>query len=90
MSLLGGADLAVFWNIWVGVISLGSLALCALLLFGSQARHQANASDPEGDGPPEEHRIDGVHQPDTPLPRLWSLLFLMTLLTALAILLGAS
>ncbi|WP_158772586.1 hypothetical protein [Cobetia sp. L2A1] len=88
MNLLGGTDLPLFWNLWMCVIGFGSLTLCALLLFSCQAWSQRNASDPEGDGPPEEHHINDVRQPDMPLPRLWSLLFLITLLTALSKLLG--
>lgn len=88
MNLLETTGLPLFWNLWVLALTLGSLVLFAMLALGSLSR--ADSDEREGDGPMQEHRINGVRQPDTPAPRAWGILALATLAAALILLLGAA
>ncbi|MDH2295066.1 hypothetical protein [Cobetia sp. 1AS1] len=91
MNLLETTGLPLFWNLWMLALTLGSLVLFAMLALGSLSRAaSADSDEREGDGPMQEHRINGVRQPDTPAPRAWGILALATLAAALILLLGAA
>ena len=83
MNLLANVDLPLFCQAWISMLTLGSVAFCTLLLVGLRSRSTSPDDDLQGDGPGDEHRIDGTPQPDRPLPLVWSLLFLLTLLVSM-------
>lgn len=90
MTLMEATGLSLFWHLWMLALTLGSLVLFAILALTSLSR-TASAGDndeSEGDGPIEEHRINGIRQPDTAAPRAWSMLALASLAAALILLLG--
>ncbi|NQZ89788.1 MAG: cytochrome-c oxidase, cbb3-type subunit III [Colwellia sp.] len=66
-----------FWNIWVWVLSLGTLVGCFLLLRYCLTNF---AGVPEGE--PTGHVFDGIEELNNPLPQWWSTFFLLTIVWA--------
>ena len=66
-----------FWNIWVWVLSLGTLVGCFLLL----RMCLKNFADVE-EGEPTGHVYDGIEELNNPLPKWWSTFFLLTIVWA--------
>lgn len=66
-----------FWNIWVWVLSLGTLVGCFLLL-----RMCLKNFAGVGEGEPMEHTFDGIQELNNPLPKWWSTFFLLTIIWA--------
>jgi len=66
-----------FWNIWVWVLSLGTLVGCFLLL----RMCLKNFADVE-EGEPTGHVYDGIEELNNPLPKWWSTFFFLTILWA--------
>lgn len=66
-----------FWNIWVWVLSLGTLVGCFLLL----RMCLKNFTDVE-EGESMGHSFDGIEELNNPLPKWWSTFFLLTIIWA--------
>ena len=66
-----------FWNIWVWVLTLGSLVGCFLLLRWCLIDH-TGVEEGESMG----HSFDGIEQLNNPLPKWWSTFFLLTIIWA--------
>jgi cytochrome c oxidase cbb3-type subunit 3 len=66
-----------FWNIWVWVLTLGSLVGCFLLLRYCLKNF---AGVPEGES--MGHTFDGIEELNNPLPKWWSTFFLLTIVWA--------
>jgi cytochrome c oxidase cbb3-type subunit 3 len=66
-----------FWNIWVWVLTLGTLVGCFLLLRYCLKNF---AGVPEGE--PTGHSFDGIEELNNPLPQWWSTFFLLTIIWA--------
>jgi len=66
-----------FWNIWVWVLSLGTLVGCFLILRYCLTNF---ADVPEGE--PTGHVFDGIEELNNPLPQWWSTFFLLTIIWA--------
>ncbi|WP_407310877.1 cytochrome-c oxidase, cbb3-type subunit III [Pseudomonas sp. nanlin1] len=70
--------MSTFWSLYISVLTLGTLAALAWLLFSTRK----GQPDEPGEEP-LEHSFDGIQEYDNPLPRWWFLLFIATLLFAL-------
>jgi cytochrome c oxidase cbb3-type subunit 3 len=66
-----------FWNIWVWVLTLGSLVGCFLLL-----RYCLKNFAGVGEGESMGHTFDGIEELNNPLPKWWSTFFLLTIIWA--------
>ena len=66
-----------FWNIWVCVLTLGTLVGCFLLLRWCLK----NFTDVE-EGESMGHSFDGIEELNNPLPKWWSTFFLLTIIWA--------
>ncbi|OUR82288.1 cytochrome-c oxidase, cbb3-type subunit III [Colwellia psychrerythraea] len=66
-----------FWNIWVWVLTLGSLVGCFLLL-RMCLKNFAGVEEGESMG----HSFDGIEELNNPLPKWWSTFFLLTIVWA--------
>ena len=66
-----------FWNIWVWVLTLGSLVGCFLLL-RMCLKNFAGVKEGESMG----HTFDGIEELNNPLPKWWSTFFLITIIWA--------
>ncbi|MCP4985156.1 MAG: cytochrome-c oxidase, cbb3-type subunit III [Colwellia sp.] len=66
-----------FWNIWVWVLTLGSLVGCFLLLRWC-LKNFAGVEEGESMG----HTFDGIEELNNPLPKWWSTFFLLTIIWA--------
>lgn len=66
-----------FWNIWVWVLTLGSLVGCFLLL-RMCLKNFAGVKEGESMG----HTFDGIEELNNPLPKWWSTFFLLTIVWA--------
>mgnify|MGYP006141830399 CR=1 FL=1 len=66
-----------FWNIWVWVLTLGSLVGCFLLL-RMCLKNFAGVEEGESMG----HTFDGIEELNNPLPKWWSTFFLLTIVWA--------
>ena len=66
-----------FWNIWVWVLTLGSLVGCFLLL-RMCLKNFAGVKEGESMG----HTFDGIEELNNPLPKWWSTFFLLTIIWA--------
>lgn len=81
MNDLWGHTLSGFWSAWIIVITLGTIAFCAWVLFGN--RRTDKQPDAYGEVETTGHSADGIDEYDNPLPRWWFLLFIATLVFAL-------
>ena len=66
-----------FWNIWVWVLTLGTLVGCFLLL-----RYCLKNFAGVGEGESMGHTFDGIEELNNPLPKWWSTFFLLTIIWA--------
>lgn len=66
-----------FWNIWVWVLTLGTLVGCFLLLRWC-LKNFAGVEEGESMG----HEFDGIKELNNPLPKWWSNFFLATIVWA--------
>ena len=66
-----------FWNIWVWVLTLGSLVGCIILLRWC-LKNFAGVKEGESMG----HEFDGIEELNNPLPKWWSTFFLVTIIWA--------
>jgi len=66
-----------FWNIWVWVLTLGTLVGCFLLL-----RYCLKNFADVAEGEPTGHVFDGIEELNNPLPQWWSTFFLLTIIWA--------
>jgi cytochrome c oxidase cbb3-type subunit 3 len=66
-----------FWNIWVWVLTLGSLVGCVILLRWC-LKNFAGVEEGESMG----HTFDGIEELNNPLPKWWSTFFLLTIIWA--------
>ena len=66
-----------FWNIWVWVLTLGSLVGCFILLRWC-LKNFAGVEEGESMG----HTFDGIEELNNPLPKWWSTFFLLTIIWA--------
>lgn len=66
-----------FWNIWVWVLTLGSLVGCFILL-----RWCLKNFAGVGEGESMGHTFDGIEELNNPLPQWWSTFFLLTIIWA--------
>jgi cytochrome c oxidase cbb3-type subunit 3 len=66
-----------FWNIWVWVLTLGTLVGCFTLLRYCLKNF---AGVPEGES--MGHTFDGIEELNNPLPQWWSTFFLLTIIWA--------
>ncbi len=66
-----------FWNIWVWVLTLGTLVGCFILLRWC-LKNFAGVADGESMG----HSFDGIEELNNPLPKWWSTFFLLTIIWA--------
>lgn len=66
-----------FWNIWVWVLTLGSLVGCFILLRWC-LKNFAGVEEGESMG----HTFDGIEELNNPLPSWWSTFFLLTIIWA--------
>ncbi|SEM09248.1 cytochrome-c oxidase, cbb3-type subunit III [Halomonas caseinilytica] len=81
MNSLWSNDLSGFWSAWIIVITLGTIALSAWLLFAN--RKTDKQPDAEGHVATTDHAADGIEEYDNPLPRWWFKLYVGTVLFAL-------
>ena len=66
-----------FWNIWVWVLTLGTLVGCFFLL-RMCLKNFAGVEEGESMG----HSFDGIEELNNPLPKWWSTFFLLTIVWA--------
>ena len=66
-----------FWNIWVWVLTLGTLVGCYILLRWC-LKNFAGVKEGESMG----HTFDGIEELNNPLPKWWSTFFLLTIIWA--------
>ncbi len=66
-----------FWNIWVWVLTLGTLVGCIILLRWC-LKNFAGVKEGESMG----HEFDGIEELNNPLPKWWSTFFLVTIVWA--------
>ncbi|MCL7928446.1 cytochrome-c oxidase, cbb3-type subunit III [Halomonas llamarensis] len=78
MNNLWGDSLPEFWSAWIIVITLGSIALSAWLLFAN--RKTDKTPDSEGNVETTGHAADEIEEYDNPLPKWWFQLFVGTVI----------
>jgi cytochrome c oxidase cbb3-type subunit 3 len=66
-----------FWNIWVSVLTLGTLVGCFILLRWC-LKNFTGVKEGESMG----HSFDGIEELNNPLPKWWSTFFLLTIIWA--------
>ncbi|QJQ96800.1 MULTISPECIES: cytochrome-c oxidase, cbb3-type subunit III [Halomonadaceae] len=81
MNNLWGDALSSFWSAWIIVITLGTIAFSAWILFAN--RRTDKIPDPDGNVETTGHAADGIEEYDNPLPRWWFMLFVGTIFFAL-------
>ncbi|WP_087023725.1 cytochrome-c oxidase, cbb3-type subunit III [Thaumasiovibrio subtropicus] len=74
--------MTTFWSIWISVITLGSLAGIAALLYWC-TKDKMGVEEGEDMG----HEYDGIREINNPLPKWWSYMFWGTLVFAVVYLL---
>ena len=81
MSNLWDDSLSGFWSAWIIVITLGTIAFSAWILFAN--RRTDKVPDAEGNVETTGHAADGIEEYDNPLPRWWFMLFIGTIIFSL-------
>ncbi|MBF8221782.1 cytochrome-c oxidase, cbb3-type subunit III [Halomonas sp. 328] len=81
MSNLWDDSLSGFWSAWIIVITLGTIAFSAWVLFAN--RKTDKLPDAEGNVSTTGHAADGIEEYDNPLPRWWFMLFVGTIIFSL-------
>ncbi len=70
--------MTTFWSVWISVITLGSLAgIAALLYWCTKDKMGVEEGDDMG------HEYDGIRELNNPLPKWWSYMFWGTLVFAI-------
>mgnify|MGYP003384689908 FL=1 len=69
--------MSTFWNIWIWVLSIGTLVGCFLLL-RMCLKNFAGVEEGESMG----HTFDGIEELNNPIPKWWSTFFLLTIVWA--------
>lgn len=69
--------LSIFWSLWVIVLTLTCIGLCAWVLFANRKVAKNDDADPENKT--TGHVYDGIEEYDNPLPKWWFQLFVGTL-----------
>ncbi|WP_136247497.1 cytochrome-c oxidase, cbb3-type subunit III [Halomonas borealis] len=85
MSHLWRDVLPGFWSAWIIVITLGTIAISAWLLFAN--RKTDKPADADGHVETTDHTADEIEEYDNPLPRWWFQLYVGTVIFALGYLL---
>lgn len=67
--------LSDFWNIWIFVLTIGSIIGCGLLIIYTSRGQVTTDGEPESTG----HEYDGIEELENPLPRWWVMMFWMTI-----------
>jgi cytochrome c oxidase cbb3-type subunit 3 len=78
MNNLWGDSLSSFWSAWIIVITLGTIAISAWLLFAN--RRTDKTPDSEGNVETTGHAADEIEEYDNPLPKWWFQLFVGTVI----------
>ncbi|MGM0520458.1 MAG: cytochrome-c oxidase, cbb3-type subunit III [Pseudomonadota bacterium] len=78
MNNLWGDSLSSFWSAWIIVITLGTIAISAWLLFAN--RKTDKTPDSEGNVETTGHAADEIEEYDNPLPKWWFQLFVGTVI----------
>ena len=81
MNNLWGDSLPEFWSAWIIVITLGTIAISAWLLFAN--RRTDKQPDADGNVETTGHAADGIEEYDNALPKWWFQLFVGTVIFAL-------
>ncbi|WP_355659739.1 cytochrome-c oxidase, cbb3-type subunit III [Halomonas salifodinae] len=81
MSNFWDDSLSGFWSAWIIVITLGTIAFSAWVLFAN--RKTDKLPDAEGNVSTTGHAADGIEEYDNPLPRWWFMLFVGTIIFSL-------
>ncbi|WP_404414152.1 cytochrome-c oxidase, cbb3-type subunit III [Vreelandella aquamarina] len=81
MNNLWGDSLPGFWSAWIIVITLGTIALSAWLLFAN--RRTDKQPDADGNVETTGHAADGIEEYDNALPKWWFQLFVGTVIFSL-------
>lgn len=74
--------MSTFWSLYVTVLTLGTIIAMLWLLLSTRKGQREEPTDEK-----VGHSFDGIEEYDNPLPRWWFLLFIATLIFALAYLL---
>lgn len=62
--------LSTFWQVWITVITLGSMVGCGLLIhYASRGMKKDETTETTG------HEYDGIKEYDNPMPRWWVIMF---------------
>jgi cytochrome c oxidase cbb3-type subunit 3 len=71
--------MTTFWSWYISILSLGTIAALTWLLFATRkGQRPDNVEETTG------HTYDGIEEYDNPLPRWWFMLFVATIIFALA------
>lgn len=81
MNNLWGDSLPGFWSAWIIVITLGTIAISAWLLFAN--RRTDKQPDADGNVETTGHAADGIEEYDNALPKWWFQLFVGTVIFSL-------
>lgn len=72
--------LSNFWNIWIIVITLGSIIGCGvLIIYTSKGQPVTDPDNAHSTG----HEYDGIQELENPLPRWWVMMFWITIVFGL-------
>ncbi|MCR8720367.1 cytochrome C oxidase Cbb3, partial [Pseudomonas syringae] len=74
--------MSTFWSLYVTVLTLGTIIAMLWLLLSTRKGQREEPTDEK-----VGHSFDGIEEYDNPLPRWWFLLFIATIIFALAYLL---
>ncbi|WP_221798236.1 cytochrome-c oxidase, cbb3-type subunit III [Oceanobacter mangrovi] len=71
--------LGTFWQVWITLITVGSIVGCGILIvYTSRGMRKEETTETTG------HDYDGIQEIDNPLPRWWVFMFWATILFGLA------
>ncbi|MEZ5528471.1 MAG: cytochrome-c oxidase, cbb3-type subunit III [Porticoccaceae bacterium] len=71
--------MSTFWNIWIIVITLITIAGCTWLLFANR-KVEVREDLKDGEAPKTGHVYDGIEEYDNPLPGWWFKMFVGTVI----------
>lgn len=71
--------LSTFWQVWIAVITLGSIIGCGVLI-----KYTSNGMRKEETDETTGHTYDGIEELDNPLPRWWVMMFWGTIAFGIA------